>query len=684
MSINALPIGHTLQNDYKIERVLGAGGFGITYLARDINLNYLVVIKEFLPQDMATRDQSRISVTPFTKDTQSYDHLLKRFSEEAQLLAKMRHPNIVKVIRFFKENNTAYFVMEYAEGETLKEYLQRHNTMSEEEILSVMMPILEGAKYVHAQGFLHRDIAPDNIYLLKGGMPILIDFGAARDAIAEESKNISSIVKEGYSSPEQYTVNNKQNASSDIYALGSVFYRMITGKVPANAPHRQTALLNDDTDPIGDLPTQYKNKYSQKLLHAVTKAMNIRAVDRFASVFEFQNALLGDVIIDSTPSSTSRHIASTAQNTTNKSNDKNNNGLVVAFIVVLLLLVAGIGYVYMGQEQVNKSQPAQPKPVVEKTVESSTVVDHSEELEKAKRELAEVKRQKEEAQRQHKAEIERQKQETEALRLKAQEEAKRLKEEQHQKVSENVYELLKLAKAYYYGSSTTTQNYYKAKEYFLRAANLHSIDAYRYLGTIYLFGHGAAIDKKEAKKWLQLAIDAGDSKAQKILNKYFNNTPKNVNYQQYKVINVASNDTLNVRTNPYVMNNNKVGELKPYARGIRVMESKYNHKNTKWSRIEYNERGYILRGWVVSRCLAPTGTAYTKQKMYKVFNIPSNDTLSVRNGPGRQYSKIGDLPYYARNVKILKCQNSNRGGKWCSVTYGTIRGWVSATYLREQ
>ena len=242
---NALPLGHILQNEYKIEQVLGAGGFGITYLARDTNLNYLVVIKEFLPQDMATRDQSRINVTPFTKDTQSYSHLLKRFSEEAQLLAKMRHPNIVKVTRFFKANNTAYFVMEYAEGETLKDYLKRNNTLKEEEILSIMMPILEGAKYVHTQGFLHRDIAPDNIYLTKNGMPILIDFGAARDAIAEESKNISSIVKEGYSSPEQYTINNKQNASSDIYALGAVFYRLITGKVPVGATYRQNALLNE-------------------------------------------------------------------------------------------------------------------------------------------------------------------------------------------------------------------------------------------------------------------------------------------------------------------------------------------------------------------------------------------------------------------------------------------------------
>ncbi len=414
---NSLPNGYILQNEYKLERVLGAGGFGITYLARDTNLNYQVVIKEFLPQDMATRDQSRISVTPFTKDTNSYNHLLKRFSEEAQLLASMRHPNIVKVTRFFKANNTAYFVMEYSEGETLKEYLQRHSVLKEEEILSIMIPILEGTKYVHSKGFLHRDIAPDNIYLSKNGMPILIDFGAARDAIAEESKNISSIVKEGYSSPEQYTVNNKQNASSDIYALGAVFYRMITGKVPTNAPHRQTALLNDDADPMGDLPKEYGNKYSAKLLHAVAKAMNIRATDRFASVSEFQEALFGDVVVNSTPAPRSRHNGSSTQQNASKDKKSNNNGLLIAFLVVLGLLIGGIAYVYMDQTQKQTTSVEPSTPRVTEPIAVPPVVEKNEELEKAKRELAELKRQQAEAEKQRQTEKEREKQEAEAERL---------------------------------------------------------------------------------------------------------------------------------------------------------------------------------------------------------------------------------------------------------------------------
>jgi len=427
---NTLPNGFILQNEYKIIGVLGQGGFGITYLAEDINLKYKVVIKEFLPQDMAARDETRISIKPFTKDTKSYEHLLKRFSEEAQLLAKMHHPNIVKVIRFFKANNTAYFVMEYAEGQTLKDYLKTHKTLNEEEILSIMMPILEGAKYVHSQGFLHRDIAPDNIYLTKNGMPILIDFGAARDAIAEESKNISSIVKEGYSAPEQYTVNNQQNASADIYALGAVFYRLITGKVPVNAPHRQTALLNDEPDPIGDIAKEYSGKYSQTLLHAVKKALNIRASDRFDSVAEFQKALLGDTVVDSTPSPISRHRASTVEQPSQK--NSGNTGLIVALVVVFFILMGVIGYLFMNKQESPLSPSVQgtTTPVVVESV-------HKDELAKAKQEIEELKRKQAEeaAKRQKASELEKIRKEREEIERQKREqlaELERLKREKEE------------------------------------------------------------------------------------------------------------------------------------------------------------------------------------------------------------------------------------------------------------
>ena len=671
--INTLPVGHILQNEYKIEKVLGAGGFGITYLARDTSLNYLVVIKEFLPQDMATRDQSRISVTPFTKDTNTYNHLLKRFSEEAQLLAKMRHPNIVKVTRFFKANNTAYFVMEYAEGETLKEYLQRHNTMNEEEILSVMMPILEGTKYVHSIGFLHRDIAPDNIYLTKNGMPILIDFGAARDAIAEKSKNISSIVKEGYSSPEQYTVNNKQNASSDIYALGSVFYRMITGKVPPNAPHRQTALLNDELDPMGDLPVQYKSKYSQKLLHAVTKSMNIRAADRFASVSQFQNALTGTSIVDSHPSPTLKQ----GKNKTNEDNKKSDKNVsLIAFVIVIFILIAGIGYMYIGQkiEPVAKSKITDPQQTKVSSVSPSSIDTKNAGLEKTKRELAEVKRQKEEAQRQHNAEIERQKQETETLRIKA----GKLKIT-NQQVTQSPEPLLRKGKDYYHGTNGVKKNYLLAKEYFTKAAKKDISEAYRYLGVMYLFGNGVVVDKTLASELLHEAVRLGDIRAKDLYECYVENS----DIMKYKIDNLLGKETLSVREQP-TTTTRKIDEIVAKIGVVTILDTSVNSDSTEWSKIKYCRKGSPRYGWVASRYLVPAYSSYSNTKHYKIIHVKQNDTLNMRSGPGSEYQKIGELASSSSNLTLLQCTKSTKGGRWCKIKQGTQEGWVSALYLKEQ
>ena len=434
---NALPIGYILQNEYKIEQVLGAGGFGITYLARDVNLNYLVVIKEFLPHDMATREQTKSTVVPFTKNTQSYEHLLKRFSEEAQLLAKMHHPNVVKVTRFFRANNTAYFVMEYAEGETLKSYLQKHPSLNEEEILSIMMPVLEGTKYVHQQGFLHRDIAPDNIYLTKNGMPLLIDFGAARDAIAEESKNISAIVKEGYSAPEQYTVNNTQNASADIYALGAVFYRLITGKAPVGASQRQMAVLNGERDPLEESLNGYSGRYSAPLLQAVAKALNLKPQERFASVSAFQQALLGTPVAapaSAPDSGNSTPVKKPGEKPGEKRSSGGNRGILIFLVVLLLLLIAGLAYVVLTDSAADalggqdvKTEVSNIKAAEEKAKGDAEAEKRRQaELERERLKREEAQRAQKEADmeriRREKAELERQKREAELERLRREKE----------------------------------------------------------------------------------------------------------------------------------------------------------------------------------------------------------------------------------------------------------------------
>ena len=296
-SSNYLPEGYRLES-YIIEKVLGAGGFGVTYLAKDIHLNTQVVIKEFLPQEFSTRESGHQTIVPYTdsKENSTYEYLLKKFLKEAQILASIKHPNVVRVFSFFEANNTAYFVMDYIAGESLKSYLERKSEVDEETIFSIMIPILEGLKEVHFANYLHRDIAPDNIYLRQNGMPMLIDFGAAKNASRAESTSLAAIVKAGYSAPEQYTTNAEQNATTDIYAIGSVLYSMVSKKVAPESTIRQMALLNDEPDPLEDVRQNryYKKRYSKVLLETIHKALSIRTKDRFQDVMELQQSLFSE------------------------------------------------------------------------------------------------------------------------------------------------------------------------------------------------------------------------------------------------------------------------------------------------------------------------------------------------------------------------------------------------------
>jgi len=233
--IQALQEGFILNNTYEIVSILGAGGFGITYKVKDIKLGVYRVIKEYMPNQFASRDNNTIVTCIPTKE-EIFQWGLKRFLDEAKTLSKFNHIAIVKVLGYFEANNTAYFVMEYYDGETLEDYLEKNKNrqFTQDEILSIMMPIIEGLKEVHKIGYLHRDIAPDNIFLRKNSLPVLIDFGASRSAIGKKSQTLSAIVKQGYSPPEQYTATSKQDATTDIYALCAVMYEMITGNKPPN------------------------------------------------------------------------------------------------------------------------------------------------------------------------------------------------------------------------------------------------------------------------------------------------------------------------------------------------------------------------------------------------------------------------------------------------------------------
>jgi serine/threonine protein kinase len=243
----ALPKGVRL-NQYEMIGILGSGGFGITYMARDTTLDTMVAIKEYLPGDFAVRQGDSQVTAKSSTSKGDFDWGLAHFLEEARVLAKFRHPNIVHVNQIFQANNTAYIVMEYAKGESLDELLKRVGHLSEEQTKEILFPILDGLKRVHALGFLHRDIKPANIIMREEGGAVLIDFGAARQTVETKSRAITSIVTEGYAPLEQYDTKGNQGAWTDIYALGGVAYKCLTGDKPPGATSR---LRNDPLVPLG-------------------------------------------------------------------------------------------------------------------------------------------------------------------------------------------------------------------------------------------------------------------------------------------------------------------------------------------------------------------------------------------------------------------------------------------------
>ncbi|HWP86643.1 MAG TPA: serine/threonine-protein kinase, partial [Burkholderiales bacterium] len=208
----ALPRGYSL-NEYRIESTLGIGGFGLTYLATDANLNLKVAIKEYLPGELALRcdDQSVRSKSASTLETFNWGRT--RFLEESRTLASFRHPNIVRVMRFFEANQTAYMVMEFVDGQALDEWLPARRPLTEQALKALALPVLDGLEVIHGAGFLHRDIKPGNIFMRNEGGPVLLDFGSAR--VTSANTEMTAIVSPGYAPLEQYHTNGHQGPWSD-------------------------------------------------------------------------------------------------------------------------------------------------------------------------------------------------------------------------------------------------------------------------------------------------------------------------------------------------------------------------------------------------------------------------------------------------------------------------------------
>ena len=288
-NLHCLRKGTRLIGRYTIEKVLGQGGFGITYLGMDELHEKPVAIKEFFPQGIVTRNieyQDTVTVT-FVGEKDNYEKGKERFLKEARTMAKFsKDEGIVKALDFFEINNTAYIVMEYLEGITLKQYLRENQRIAPEDLIELLVPLIESLDEIHSQGMIHRDISPDNIMVLPDGRIKLMDFGAARDYTEFGEKSLSIVLKPGYAPPEQYQTHGIQGPWTDIYALCATMYKCITGENPPDAIDR---VIDDHLKKISEfgitIPPQEEA--------AIIKGMSVSAKDRYQDIRNLCEDLYG-------------------------------------------------------------------------------------------------------------------------------------------------------------------------------------------------------------------------------------------------------------------------------------------------------------------------------------------------------------------------------------------------------
>jgi len=283
--VDALKANTRLKN-YVILSILGRGAFGITYLALDQDLDSFVAIKEYLPYKLATRKKDK-TVQPFpSSKSEHFYYGLKNFIREAKTLAKFKHPNIVRISRLFEENKTAYIVMQYEKGKTLKDYVEDNGDVSEQRLLEIFCPIHDGLLLVHRYGYIHRDIKPTNILIREDNTPVLIDFGAARNILNFNSADLTQIFTPGYAPLEQcFPIRSEQGPWTDIYALGATLYFAITG-TRIEIPQKR-----EENDSYISLVSKYHQKYHHHFLQAIDHSLALFPEKRPQSLEEWNVAL---------------------------------------------------------------------------------------------------------------------------------------------------------------------------------------------------------------------------------------------------------------------------------------------------------------------------------------------------------------------------------------------------------
>lgn len=301
---NALPHGSVLAGRYVIGRVLGQGGFGITYVALERSTNQKRAVKEYLPASAAHRMQGTSLVTANAGGGEaSFRYGMERFLEEAEVLAKFSGvPNIAAVRSFFQENGTAYFIMDYVEGISFKTYLRNHGgRVSWQEAVNILRPVMKALGTVHQAGIIHRDVALDNIYIAGDGGVKLLDFGSARYSLGDRSKTLDVVLRPGYAPREQYRSRSRQGPFTDVYSLAACFYAAITGYLPPESLERE------ERDELASI-SRYGIQLPLKLESAIYKGLAVKAENRFQTMEEFLKAIDPGTVESSASSAPNRSL----------------------------------------------------------------------------------------------------------------------------------------------------------------------------------------------------------------------------------------------------------------------------------------------------------------------------------------------------------------------------------------
>ncbi len=365
-----------MHGQYVIESFLNAGGFGITYRAKD-SLDRKVVIKECFPGAFCRRSTAIVTARSRAHQKE-LDSIVRLFVQEARALSKLKHPNIVGVHQVFEENNTAYMALDFVQGRDLLEMIDDpSHTMTEAQIKQILRGVLGAVGFIHDQGILHRDISPDNILVDQNMRPVLIDFGAAREEATKQSRVLSAlrVVKDGYSPQEFYIAGSEQTPSSDLYALGASFYHLIAGDTPPNSQARLAAIASGDADPYVSLIERAKG-WDQDFLGAIDKSLAVLPKDRIQSAGEWIAIMDGKPSAPATvtpikgaaaSSAVSAAAASAATSAPAGATGGSGKALLLAGVAVLAICAAG-GLVYSGAfsgEQPDVAIETEAEPVVE-------------------------------------------------------------------------------------------------------------------------------------------------------------------------------------------------------------------------------------------------------------------------------------------------------------------------------